>query len=77
MEFAQLHNLRLCAIRRLIIAGALVRAGEAGLSVGGPQEKLKIAPSTLPHDIKTLVNAGLINQVRQVATLTCQANNGN
>jgi DNA-binding transcriptional ArsR family regulator len=59
---------------RLKIYRALVRAGEAGLPVGRLQEKLKIAPSTLSHHIKTLVNAGLINQVRQAATLTCHAN---
>ncbi|TMJ81531.1 MAG: winged helix-turn-helix transcriptional regulator [Alphaproteobacteria bacterium] len=48
---------------RLKIYRALVRAGDAGLPVGRLQEKLKIAPSTLSHHIKTLM-----------ATLVCHAN---
>lgn len=59
---------------RLKIYRALVRAGEAGMPVGRLQEKLKIAPSTLSHHVKTLVTAGLINQVREATTLTCHAN---
>ncbi len=59
---------------RLKIYRALVRAGEAGLPVGRLQDKLKIAPSTLSHHIKTLVTAGLITQVREATTLTCHAN---
>ena|SRR5882724_5138295 len=59
---------------RLKIYRALVRAGEAGLPVGRLQDKLKIAPSTLSHHIKTLVSAGLITQVREATTLTCHAN---
>jgi DNA-binding transcriptional ArsR family regulator len=34
---------------RLKIYRTLVRAGDAGLSVGRLQDKLKIAPSTLSH----------------------------
>jgi DNA-binding transcriptional ArsR family regulator len=59
---------------RLKIYRALVRAGDAGLSVGRLQEKLKIAPSTLSHHIKTLMVVGLINQVRDATTLVCHAN---
>ena len=59
---------------RLKIYRALVRAGDAGLPVGRLQDKLKIAPSTLSHHIKTLVTAGLISQVREATTLTCHAN---
>jgi DNA-binding transcriptional ArsR family regulator len=59
---------------RLKIYRALVRAGEAGLPVGRLQDKLKIAPSTLSHHIKTLVTAGLITQIREATTLTCHAN---
>jgi DNA-binding transcriptional ArsR family regulator len=59
---------------RLKIYRALVRAGHAGLSVGRLQEKLKIAPSTLSHHIKTLMMVGLINQVRDATTLVCHAN---
>ena len=53
---------------------ALVRAGEAGSPVGRLQEKLKIAPSTLSHHIKTLVTVGLLSQVREATTLICHAN---
>lgn len=59
---------------RLKIYRALVRAGDAGLAVGRLQDKLKIAPSTLSHHIKTLVVVGLINQVRDSTTLVCHAN---
>jgi len=38
------------------------------------QDKLKIAPSTLSHHIKTLMVVGLINQVRDATTLVCHAN---
>jgi DNA-binding transcriptional ArsR family regulator len=59
---------------RLKIYRALVRAGDAGLPVGRLQDKLKIAPSTLSHHIKTLMVVGLINQVRDTTTLVCHAN---
>lgn len=59
---------------RLKIYRALVRAGEAGLPVGGLQVKLKIAPSTLSHHVKALVSVGLITQVRESTTLVCHAN---
>lgn len=59
---------------RLKIYRALVRAGESGLAVGRLQDKLKIAPSTLSHHIKTLVIVGLVNQVRDSTTLVCHAN---
>jgi DNA-binding transcriptional ArsR family regulator len=59
---------------RLKIYRALVRAGDAGLAVGRLQDKLKIAPSTLSHHIKTLMVVGLVNQVRDATTLVCHAN---
>ena len=59
---------------RLKIYRMLIRAGGAGLPVGRLQDKLKIAPSTLSHHIKTLVVVGLINQVREATTLVCHAN---
>jgi DNA-binding transcriptional ArsR family regulator len=59
---------------RLKIYRALVRAGEAGLSVGILGEKLKVPPSTLSHHIKSLVSVGLIFQVRAATTLYCHAN---
>ena len=59
---------------RLRIYRALVRAGASGMPVGRLQDRLKIAPSTLSHHIKTLVVAGLITQVRDATTLVCHAN---
>jgi DNA-binding transcriptional ArsR family regulator len=59
---------------RLKIYRTLVRAGDAGMPVGKLQDRLKIAPSTLSHHIKTLMVVGLINQVRDATTLVCHAN---
>ena len=59
---------------RLKIYRALVRAGDAGMAVGKLQDRLKIAPSTLSHHIKTLMVVGLISQVRDATTLVCHAN---
>jgi DNA-binding transcriptional ArsR family regulator len=51
----------------------LVRAGDAGVSVGQLQAALDIAPSTLSHHVKALVIAGLIEQERRSTTLVCRA----
>lgn len=59
---------------RLKIYRALVRAGQGGMPVGRLQEKLKVAPSTLSHHIKSLVTVGLVTQVRESTTLICHAN---
>lgn len=59
---------------RLKIYRALVRAGDAGMSVGQLQAKLEIAASTLSHHLKSLLIVGLIAQERQSTTLICRAN---
>jgi DNA-binding transcriptional ArsR family regulator len=59
---------------RLRIYRALVRAGDAGMSVGKLQTKLDLAGSTLSHHLKTLLTVGLIGQERQATTLICRAN---
>lgn len=59
---------------RLRIYRMLVRAGDAGSSVGKLQESLDIAASTLSHHLKSLVVVGLIAQERQATTLICRAN---
>ena len=59
---------------RLRIYRALVRAGDAGLSVGRLQSKLELAASTLSHHVKALLTVGLISQERQATTLICRAN---
>lgn len=61
---------------RLRIYRTLVRAGQLGMPVGRLQEKLKVPPSTLSHHVKSLVNVGLIRQVRDGTTLTCHAEYG-
>ena len=59
---------------RLRIYRALVRAGEAGISVGKLQSKLELAGSTLSYHLKGLMTVGLIIQERQATTLICRAN---
>jgi DNA-binding transcriptional ArsR family regulator len=59
---------------RLRIYRALVRAGDAGSSVGKLQAKLDLAASTLSHHLKALIAVGLIVQERQGTTLICRAN---
>ncbi|MBN8974610.1 MAG: helix-turn-helix transcriptional regulator [Rhizobiales bacterium] len=58
---------------RLRIYRTLVRAGQPGMPVGRLQEKLKVAPSTLSHHVKSLVSVGLIRQDREGTTLVCHA----
>jgi DNA-binding transcriptional ArsR family regulator len=74
LDQAALHLEALGNPTRLKIYRALVRAGRAGMPVGRLQEKLKVAPSTLSHHIKSLVSVGLISQVREATTLVCHAN---
>jgi ArsR family transcriptional regulator len=59
---------------RLRIYRALVRAGQAGLSVGKLQNKLDLAGSTLSYHLKGLITVGLVVQERQATTLICRAN---
>lgn len=47
---------------RLKVLRALVRAGEAGLTVGEIQERTGIAPSTLAHHLKFLAAGGVVEQ---------------
>lgn len=58
---------------RLQIYRTLVRAGHAGLAVGGLQERIGIAASTLSHHLRRLVETGLVTQERQATTLICRA----
>jgi DNA-binding transcriptional ArsR family regulator len=59
---------------RLQIYRALVRAGDAGMSVGALQAKLHFAASTLSHHLKALVIVELITQERHGTSLICRAN---
>jgi DNA-binding transcriptional ArsR family regulator len=59
---------------RLNIYRTLVRAGEAGLSVGRLQAKIGAAASTLSHHLQKLIQVELVSQERQATTLICRAN---
>lgn len=59
---------------RLQVYRTLVRAGDEGLPVGGLQERLRIAGSTLSHHLHRLILVGLVTQERQATTLICRAN---
>jgi len=59
---------------RLRIYRTLVRAGDAGSSVGKLQTKLDLAASTLSHHLKAMMMVGLVEQQRQGTTLICRAN---
>lgn len=59
---------------RLRIYRVLVRAGDAGSSVGKLQTKLDLAASTLSHHLKAMMVVGLVEQQRQGTTLICRAN---
>ncbi len=50
---------------RLQVLRVLVRAGEAGLTIGELQERTGIAPSTLAHHMKFLSGAGVVMQERE------------
>jgi DNA-binding transcriptional ArsR family regulator len=50
---------------RLSIYRLLVKAGDGGLRVGEIAEHLGLAPSTLAHHLKALVEAGLVVQEKR------------
>lgn len=49
---------------RLDVFRLLVRAGHGGLTVGQIRDSLGLAPSTLAHHLRSLVDAGLIVQTK-------------
>lgn len=59
---------------RLRLYRLLVRAGDAGLSVGQIQERLGIPGSTLSHHCRALISVGLIQQERVGTSLICRTN---
>ena len=59
---------------RLEVLLSLVRAGNAGLSVGEIQKRTGIAASTLAHHLKLLNSAGLICQEKNGRTIINRAN---
>ena len=56
---------------RLHVFHLLIRAGDAGLSVGKIQSVLGIPKSTLAHHIAQLVSAGLMTQRREGRVQRC------
>ncbi|MGI9364410.1 MAG: ArsR/SmtB family transcription factor [Rhizobiaceae bacterium] len=50
---------------RLDVFRLLVRAGADGLTVGDISQHLQMAPSTLAHHLRALVDAGLVAQERR------------
>lgn len=58
---------------RLGLYRTLVRAGQAGLSVGSLQERHGLPASTLSHHLRRLIDTGLVTQERQATTLICRA----
>jgi DNA-binding transcriptional ArsR family regulator len=50
---------------RLSIYRLLVKAGDEGLRVGDIAEHLDLAPSTLAHHLRALVEAGLVVQEKR------------
>ncbi|MCJ8334358.1 MAG: metalloregulator ArsR/SmtB family transcription factor [Epibacterium sp.] len=59
---------------RLSVLRLLIRAGDAGLSVGDLQSRSGIAASTLAHHLKVLAEAGVVTQERQGRSTLCRAN---
>jgi DNA-binding transcriptional ArsR family regulator len=57
---------------RLQVFHLLIRAGDAGLSVGEIQGALGIPKSTLAHHIAELVSAGLMSQRREGRVQRCK-----
>ncbi|GIT92537.1 transcriptional regulator [Jannaschia pagri] len=56
---------------RLSIFRLLVRAGHDGLRVGDIAEHMALAPSTLAHHLRALVQAGLVRQTRRGREVWC------
>ena len=50
---------------RLQVLKTLIRAGEAGLTVGEIQDRTGIAPSTLAHHLKFLAAGEVVTQEKQ------------
>jgi DNA-binding transcriptional ArsR family regulator len=59
---------------RLGLYRLLVRAGDAGMTVGQLQEKLEIPASTLSHHCRALVQVDLVRQERVGTSLVCRTN---
>ena len=61
-------------ITRLKIVRELVRAGDAGMTVGEIRNILDIPNSTLSHHLSHLRSVGLVRQEREATVLRCFVN---
>jgi len=59
--------------QRLMVLGALVRAGPDGLSIGELGKRAGVTGSTLTHHMKILSQAGLVTQEKQGRSIICAA----
>ncbi len=58
---------------RLGVFRLLVRAGDAGLTVGDIQRRLEVPASTLAHHVAALTQVGLVSQERRGREVICRA----
>ena len=58
--------------QRLEAFRLLVKAGQAGLSIGDIERSLRIPRSTLAHHISQLVSSGLVTQTREGRVQRCR-----
>ncbi|MDF1854094.1 metalloregulator ArsR/SmtB family transcription factor [Pseudooceanicola sp.] len=59
--------------QRLKVLRCLVRAGPEGLSIGDLGARTGVSGSTLTHHMKTLAQAGLVEQRRAGRSIICAA----
>ena len=59
---------------RMEVLRVLVRAGEAGLTVGEVRDRTGIAASTLAHHLKFLTGAEVVVQEKAGRSTICRAN---
>ena len=59
--------------QRLTVLRTLVRAGEAGLSIGELGHRSGVTGSTLTHHMKILSQAGLVRQEKRGRSIICAA----
>ena len=59
--------------QRLTVLNILVRAGDAGISIGTLGKRSGITGSTLTHHLKILTQAGLVQQTKRGRSIICAA----
>ncbi len=73
VEIAASRFAALGSEQRLQVLRVLVRAGDAGLSIGALGQRSGITGSTLTHHMRVLVSAGLARQQKQGRSVICAA----